>query len=144
MAARTIELTDAVVAFLNGLSLSQVFTAEKKLVVTEDLHDVQDLKVYVVPAPIESVVAARGSEEENHTIYVTIMRKADNDSELEEMLEFKEEISDGLKLQIMQGSSYRFSYLGQQNDPQYSNEMASTKAMFMSVLRVRYKTSVTV
>lgn len=139
MAARTVEIVDALVTYLNGLSLSQTYTAEKKLIVTEDLHDLQDLHVYVMPATLASVVSTRNSSEETHTVYVTITRAAENDAALEEMLGFKQEIADALRLQIVTGTTGSYKYLGQENNPQYSNELAMTKALFMSVIQIRYK-----
>ena len=142
MAARTVEIVDAMVDYLNGLTLSQTFNAEKKLVVSEDLHEVQSLQVYVIPAPLTSTVTARNYEEEIHQINIAVMREANEITELETMLSFKQEIADAIRLKVLTSGSNTYRYAGQNNDPQYSNELASTKALFMSVLQVRYKTLV--
>lgn len=103
MSAAIVDIADAVVAALNGASLSQSFTAERSYVPVHELRDLSDLKVSVVMAGVAGTLLDRsGRQDYENTIDVGVqksigsgaMTTADIRAACDPLMTFCQEIAD--------------------------------------------------
>ena len=135
MAAQIVQLAEAVTDFLNSASFSQVFTAERRNRVREDLSAVQDLNVWVVPAILSSEVHSRRDDLVDFGIQVAVVRESVEDDEIDDMLFLMDQLSQALTHENFDP----FQYAGQVNTPIYSPERIDNEGIFLSVITVTYK-----
>jgi len=128
-------LCDTATEFINGESWSQSFTAERELRVRDDLSELQDLTVYVVPRAISSVINTRRNEMVDYTIQIAIIRKAKGADEIQEMMDLAYEIRDRTSMVSLDG----YQYFSQVNDPVYNANRLETHGLFLSIVELTYK-----
>jgi hypothetical protein len=81
MAATILDIADAVVAALNGATLSQTFVAERFYVPVKDLQrDLGSLKVLVVPKSLALVPVSRNSDDHTYLIDIAIQKRISKDA----------------------------------------------------------------
>ena len=75
MTAVVVEIADAVVAALNGATLSQPVTAERYYLPEFDLKDMDTLHVSVVPAELDEEIADRARDRAEYKIHVAVQKR---------------------------------------------------------------------
>ena len=136
MAAKMVDLTNAVLAVLNAGSFSQDFTAVKEYVPLTAVRELTGLKVCVVPASLESEIYSRGSTKNECAINVGVIQKVSTDSDTEALMELMEEIDSYLKTTKFAGvvAAWSQSKIAAIYDAQTLREHRT----FLSVLTVTY------
>jgi len=142
MAASIVTLAKELTDFINSVTLPLAVTAERLNRVREDLSDVQELNVWVVPASEAQTTNTRGSDYLDLRIHVAVANTLgyeDNiDADIDTMLNF----TDTLKSAIMREnfSDDVYQYMGMENDPIYNATQVDGENMFMTVIVVTYRT----
>lgn len=99
MPARIVGLCDAIVSYLNGLTLSQTFTAVRQNVWYEDEADSDDLRIIIVPQESETVESTRASSIRRMRVNVIVEQRligAPDATITENLLQLMDEIEDSL------------------------------------------------
>lgn len=78
--AVAVSVADALVAMLNAASLSQEFTAVRKLIPKYTLEELDTLRVTVVVRAVEPSLITRGHVTEDYTIDVAVQKKINPDT----------------------------------------------------------------
>ena len=136
MAAPIVALAEDIKDYLNTLTLSQTFTAVRRNLVRDDLSTAQTLNVYVVPRAMESEGITREQDQASYFVDIAISKAATADSDIDDLLEFVDEI--GRNLTRYQPAT-EDKYFSQVNDPIYSQDMIDQQNVFLSVITVGYK-----
>lgn len=100
MPAKVVSLCTEVVSFLNGLTLSQSFTAERYNVWTDDLAEASGLKVMVIPLDAESNSITRTDLERRFRVNIIVQKRLtaqqNTNSEQDELILLSEEIENAI------------------------------------------------
>ncbi|MCL2701964.1 MAG: hypothetical protein FWE88_09790 [Phycisphaerae bacterium] len=132
------ELTDAIVAALNGHSFSRPFTARRCYVPTFDLKDMKTLHVTVVPRGVELSTASRSLIQHDVQVDVAIQQKlpasADptgDQAAIDALMGLVLEVADVLRAVGRFGEA---QWVKSENSPIYSPEHLEQLRQFTSVL----------
>ncbi len=145
-----IDIADAVVARLNGATLSQLFAAQRHYVPIHELKDLVDLTVTVVPRTLEGALLDRSGR--NLYTYVidvgiqqSIGRGAMTLDEIkaaaDPLMTLAEEIADlfdGQPISIP-NAALKVSCLNVANVPIFASEHMDEQRVFTSVLSLTFK-----
>lgn len=144
--AVSILIADAMVAFLNALTLSHPFTAERKYVPSYALEDLAAIRVPVVPRTLEQEMADRSRVDETYAIDVGILKHLNcSDDQVEAaadpLMLFTQQLAEALRNQrtlSLTGGAVA-AWTGLTNDPLYIPEHLTTMRQFTSVLTTTWK-----
>lgn len=89
------QVAEAVIAELNGATLSQPFTAVRSYLPRSELTELKSLKVTVVPSGLSVVTASRGQTQQDVAIDVAVQQKltGEDNADLDPLLALAEEIA---------------------------------------------------
>ena len=89
------QVAEAVIAELNGATLSQPFTAVRSYLPRSKLAELKTLKVTVVPSGLSVVTASRGQTQQDVAIDVAVQQKltGEENADLDPLLALAEEIA---------------------------------------------------
>lgn len=89
------QVAEAVIAELNGATLSQPFTAVRSYLPRSELAELKALKVTVVPNGLSVVTASRGQTQQDVAIDVAVQQKltGEDNADLDPLLALAEEIA---------------------------------------------------
>lgn len=99
MAAKVVTLCGDLVTYLNGLTLSQAFTAERFDAWLEDVADSDAYRIIVVPQDTETTVETRTATQRRFRINVIVQKRllsGDDLADTDACLLLAEEIEDAL------------------------------------------------
>lgn len=99
MSAKIVTVCDALVSYLNGLTLSQAFTAERQNIWVEDMADSDAYRVVVVPLETETTIESRSASQRRFRVNVIVQKRLLSGNDLADSdacLELMEEIEDAL------------------------------------------------
>lgn len=139
MAARLVDVCEAVKDFLNAESFSQSFTATRKNRWAWKVEDAANLQVTVLPNDVETTELDRSRAERKFNLIVVIAKKVATQEQEDELLLLAEELEDALYAQPM--ASYAFesfsattgSRVAMESDP------ALNTGLFRTVLELTYR-----
>lgn len=132
------DIADAVTASLNAGTFTETFTAERLHQPSFELTDLQTLRVSVVPKSQEIRNASRQHSFFDCTVDVGIQQKVDDDSRVDELLAFAEEIADHLRLKRL--TDYPLAaWMAIEHDPVVASEHLDQHRQLTSVLSVTYR-----
>ena len=129
-----VDLTDAAVTYLNGLSLTQAFVSTRTFEPRQDLEDLSTLTVEVQPGRDRREIATRNSTERTYSITVAMRKQVASDTELEAMLLFAEEVANAIEFKNLDGKSW----VGIETDSPYVEEHQANLRQFTAVLSATY------
>lgn len=146
MSAAIVDIADAVVAVLNGASLSQSFTAVRYYVPVHDLRDLVDLTVSVVPASLTSAILTRSNlASTDYVIHIGIqkvigqgpMTNAQALAAVDPLMQLVQEISDLFNGKPLVGYTAA-DCMSVENDPIYAPQHMDQQRVFTSVLALTF------
>jgi hypothetical protein len=140
MSVNTIQISDALVAALNGGSFSsKQFIAKRSVLPLFELKDLSDLQVTVIPRNVEISILSRDKNLYEHTIDVAIQKKVDKPIEVEfdSLVAFVFELAQAIGGYDLR--SFGALYSGIDIKPLYSLDDLAQDGVFTSVLSVKYK-----
>ena len=134
-----IDIADAVVAQLNGATLSQPLIAVRHYQPKFELSEMTELKVSVVPRSLASKTLDRNRDSFEYQIDVAVQQKTDmSQASLDGLMNLVEEIADHLRqtalTQYPQSRCTEF-----ENAPVYALDHLDELRQFTSVLTVTYR-----
>lgn len=93
MSSLIAQIADAVVTELNDGQFGQEFTADRKWLVRWKLHDLQSLRVTVVPGPASYEKLDRCRDDQRHEMDIAVQKKIDPDknTQVDELVGLMEE-----------------------------------------------------
>jgi hypothetical protein len=94
--ADIVNIADAIVAALNGEAFSQPFTAVRGYLPTFDLHELNELKVTVVPKEDDGKLDTRDASTHEYAIDIGIQKKPStiDNPDLDPLMRLTQEIAD--------------------------------------------------
>jgi len=138
------DITDAVVAALNGAAFSQPFTAKRHYVPTFDLKEMKTLHVTVVPRGVEVSTVSRSLIQHELQVDVGIQQKlpapadpAGDQAFVDALMGLVQEIADVLRAAGRFGEA---QWVKSENKPIYSPEHLEQLRQFTSVLTLTLRT----
>jgi len=139
MTAPIVTLAESLKDFVNSLTLSQAVTAVRRNRVKDDLSEVQDLNVWIIPIEETQETATRSSDYVTYTIQIVTVRSTNAvvgtaDAQIDTMLGFVDEIKEG----VMRENFSPFKYVRMENVPIYDPTRIDKERLFSSVVRVSY------
>ncbi len=131
--AQITDITDAIVAALNGQTFSQAFTAARAYRAAFDLQEMKDLHVTVVPKGVELTTAGRGVAQSDMQIDIGVQKKlaTGDDAEIDELMGLVQEIAEFIRATRQFGDA---AWVKSENTPIYSQEHLGELRQFTSVL----------
>lgn len=140
MASTAVQIADAVAAELNGHAFSVAFTAERRLLPSYELKELDAVKVTVVPRAIESQAASRTLHQCDHQVDVGVQKKltGEIDMEVPPLMALVEEIVEFLARRKL-AAVPDVLWLRCANDPIYSPQHLNEQRTFVSVLTLTYR-----
>lgn len=138
MAAKIVNLAEAVVVELNGASFSQPFTASRHYVPKIDLKDAATLSVLVAPSGFSTAIASRANDDEEFTIDIGVLKRltAEGNDELDPLMLLVEEIKDHFRRKSIANPAAVCTEIT--NDPIFDIESLDQKRQFASVLNLKF------
>lgn len=150
MAAVVIEIADAVVAELNGATLSMPFTAERRYVPRfklrknqpgegADLPDLETLRVSVVPRGLSAATLARRSHDFDYLVDVAVQKRLEDDepATVDPYMRLPEEIIDLFRGGTLSGLDAKCVAVA--NEPIYAPEHLNDSNVFTSVVTLTFR-----
>jgi len=136
MSARVVDLTNAMVAAINGGTFSESFTAAKNYLPTYAIAeaDLDDTNVVLTPRASTSDPNSRSTTERTYTVDVAVVSRADGDSETEALLGLVDEIDDFLT-NLNLGD---FEWLRNETESIYVEDQLKNNKVFISVISATY------
>lgn len=131
------DIADGLVSSLNGLTLTQAFTATRVALPRFALEDLSGLDVTVWAAAEEISLESRSSNQHDYTIIVGIRKPIDPDSvtDLDSMLDLVEEMKDGLDFTSQSGASW----VRTDHSPLFDPDVLQERREFLTSLEVNYR-----
>lgn len=142
MAATIVEIADAVVARINGASLSFGALAKRAYVPTYELDELTSLRVTVVPNSLAMTMLSRRDDDFDHVIDVGIWKRIDDSiDETDAMMAFVQEVLGLFRGQLLAFGDPEQSTLcvSGANAPIYDPAMLDEKRVFASVLSLTFR-----
>ena len=145
MQSTTIQIADAMVAALNGATLSQPFTAERHYLPEFDQQQMDELHVSVVPAELDEEMADRSRDRAEYKIHVAVQKRVskqdppglDNEA-IDGLMRLVEEIDDLLRHKPLAGFE-RAHWFKTENKPIYDQNHLKEHSQFTSLLAFTYR-----
>ncbi len=134
-------VADAVAAHINAGTYSRPVSAERMYQPAFTLEDLKDLRVSVVPRTVGISAASRDSSIVECVIDVGVQQKlppANEQAEIDALLELVERIADRLRLTRLPGAP-EAAWAGLTHEPVVSSESLEQHRVFTSVLSVTYR-----
>jgi hypothetical protein len=134
-------VADAVAAHINAGTYSRPVTAARVYQPAFTLEDLKDLRVSVVPRTVGISAASRDSSIFECVIDVGVQQKlppANEQAEIDALLDLAEEIADRLRLTRLPGVP-EAAWAGIAHEPVVSSEALEQHRVFTSVLSVTYR-----
>jgi len=134
-------IADAVAAHINAGTYLRPVTAERLYQPAFTLEDLKDLRVSVVPRTVGISAASRDSSIVECVIDVGVQQKlppANEQAEIDALLDLVEEIADRLRLTRLPGAP-EAAWAGIAHEPVVSSESLEQHRVFTSVLSVTYR-----
>ena len=139
------EIADAVTAELNAAppgTITQSFTAVRKVLPFYELQDLAGLKVTVVPKAVEITGSTRSASQHDFTIDIGIQKKLGSPNALEAEVEslgaVVDQIAEYLRQRKLTAAPFAV-WVSTINDPVYAPEHLLEKRVFTSVLTLTYR-----
>lgn len=131
-----IDISDAIVAALNGHAFAQPFVAQRWYVPTFDLKDMKDLHVTVVPRGLEMSTASRSLLQNDVQIDIAVQEKLPADASgdkasIDALMGLVQEVADFIRATGRFGDAV---WVKTENKPIYSPEHLEQLRQFTSVL----------
>lgn len=146
MDAFTIEIADAVVAALNGATLSLPFVAERSYVPVHSLAALSELTVSVVPAALTATVFDRSRRRETQAVIDVGIQKRIGDGPMsnaevnaacDPLMAFAQEVADLFNATDVPGLP-EASSIGMENLPIFDPKHLDEMRVFTSVVRLTF------
>lgn len=131
------DIADGLVSTLNGLSLSQTFTATRVALPRFALEDLAGLDVTVWAAAEEISLESRSRNQHDYTVIIGIRKPVDPDStsDLDGMLDLVEEIKDGIGFSGESGATW----IRTDHSPLFDPDVLQERREFLTSLEVNYR-----
>ena len=145
MAARILELADAVVAAINAATLSQSVTATRSPFVDETLVSLTEIKVSVAPGKRSRELASRASDDQTLEIDVGVQQKLGtiNNTTVDPLVLLQEEIEATIYRQRLTTDTASWLCIAVETldgaEPGYATEHLRTPRCFTGVSRFRFR-----
>lgn len=138
MAAKVVDVCDAIVGYLNSQTLSQSFTAARRNVWYTNLEDTNDLQVVVTPSETETNPETRQSFSRRFRVNVIVQKKVQTQAEEDALMQLSEEIEDALRGVEMAG--FGFSEFSETvGSRQFIDiDAAASEGLFRTVIQISY------
>ena len=140
-----IQIADAVVAVLNGASLSQPVTAARHYLPEFDLTEMDQLHVSVVPAELDEEIADRTRDRTDYKIHVAVQKRVSKQeppgldtTALDGLMRLVEEIDDLFRHKPLAGYE-NAHWIKSENKPIYDPKHLKEHHQFTSLLAFTYR-----
>ena len=140
-----IRIADAVVAALNGATLSQPLTAVRHYLPEFDLKEMGELHVSVVPAELDEEIADRARDRAEYKIHIAIQKRvAKQDppgldtAAIDELMRLVEEIDDLMRHKPLTGYPDAH-WTKSENKPIYDPKHLQEHGQFTSLLALTFR-----
>lgn len=133
-----VDITTGLVSTLNGLSLSQSFTATRIAAFPSvNLEDLSSLEVMVWPTSESTELESRSSNQYDYMVNIGIRKRVDPDSvsDINGMLQLLEEIKDGIQFATQNGATW----IRTDNSPLFDPDTLLERREFLSSIEVNYR-----
>ncbi len=139
VASMHVQIVDAVVAELNGATLSQLVVAERHYLPVFDLGEMKDLHVTVVPRAMIVQPAGRTLLQHDYSVDIAVQKKAapDDADTIDGLMALVEEIAAFFKLRSIVGVPG--AWVKTEHAPIYSPEHMEQYRQFTSVITLTYR-----
>jgi len=134
--SRAIELAESITSILNTVEFSRSFTAIRSYRATFTIKELSTLHVVVVPSAIVQTPLGRGSNLDDITIDIVVLKQIDptNNEELDSMMDLVQEIADHFR-----GSrSSLWQWVSTNILIPYDPEDLTDRRVFTSLIQLRY------
>lgn len=145
MDSTIIQIADAVVAVLNGATLSQPFTAVRHYLPEFDLKEMADLHVSVVAAELDEEMADRSRDRAEYKIHVAVQKRvAKQDppgldtAAIDGLMRLVEEIDDLFRHKPLMGYE-KAHWTKTENKPIYDPKHLKEHGQFTSLLAFTFR-----
>ncbi len=140
MTAQAVAIADAMVAVLNGATLSQPLTAKRYYLPEFELKEMDTLHVSVVPAELDEEIADRSRDRSEYKIHVAVQKRVakqgspgiDSDA-IDELMALVQEIDDLLRHKPLAGYE-QAHWMKTENKPIYDPKQLKENGLFVSLL----------
>ncbi len=138
-----IDIADAVAAELNAAdpaTFSQALTAERKVLPVQELVDLAELKVTVVPKGVEISGSTRSVCQYDVSVDIGVQKKLgkDLDAEVAALSTLVDDIADYLRKRQLTAAAHA-AWIRTVNEPVYVPEHLASQRVFTSVLTLTYR-----
>lgn len=139
MTAKLVEIADAVKTELAGGVFSQPFSPVRTWRPVQELLDLKELNVMIVPRGVESTSGSRSSADNNYSVDIAVRKRVGkSDQECDELTLLVEEICEFfVRRRLMSYPSAM--WIGTENIPVFSPDHLEEMSVFTSVITVTYK-----
>lgn len=145
MPSITIQIADAMVAMLNGATLSQSFTAKRYYLPEFDLKEMSTLHVSVVPAELDEEMADRSRDKAEYKIHVAVQKRVAMQeppgldmAAIDGLMQLVEEIDDLFRHKPLAGFE-QAHWVKTENKPIYDPKHLKEHGQFTSLLAFTYR-----
>lgn len=145
MQSTTIQIADAMVAVLNGATLSQSFTAKRHYLPEFDLKEMETLHVSVVPAELDEEIADRSRDQAEYKIHIAVQKRVAKQeppgldtSAIDSLMRLVEEIDDLFRHKPLSGFE-QAHWVKTENKPIYDPNHLKEHSQFTSLLAFTYR-----
>ena len=138
MAAKVIEIADALKDELNGQTFSQPFTAVRAYQPTYELKDMAALHVTVVPKSVTATPGSRAGNFHDYAIDVGVQKKFEQEADIDALMALAQEIAGFLNRRRL-GACPDVAWVRTRNDPIFVPEHVGELRQFTSVITVTYR-----
>lgn len=145
MPSTTIQIADAMVAVLNGATLSQPLTAVRHYLPEFDLKEMGTLHVSVVPAELDEEMADRSRDKAEYTIHVAVQKRVAKQeppgldmAAIDALMQLVEEIDDLFRHKPLTGFE-QAHWVKTENKPIYDPKHLKEHGQFTSLLAFTYR-----
>ena len=141
----TIQIADAVVAVLNGATLSQPIQAARHYLPEFDLKEMDELHVSVVPAELDEEIADRARDRAEYKIHVAVQKRVSKQeppgldtAAIDGLMQLVEEIDDLFRHKPLAGyPEAHWTKTG--NKPIYDPKHLQEHGQFTSLLALTFR-----
>jgi len=145
MQSTTIQIADAMVAALNGATLSQSFTAKRHYLPEFDLKEMETLHVSVVPAELDEEIADRSRDHAEYKIHIAVQKRVAKQAPpgldtaaIDSLMRLVEEIDDLFRHKPLAGFE-QAHWVKTENKPIYDPNHLKEHSQFTSLLAFTYR-----
>jgi len=145
MQSTTIQIADAMVAALNGATLSQSFTAKRHYLPEFDLKEMETLHVSVVPAELDEEIADRSRAHAEYKIHIAVQKRVAKQAPpgldtaaIDSLMRLVEEIDDLFRHKPLAGFE-QAHWVKTENKPIYDPNHLKEHSQFTSLLAFTYR-----